>query len=172
LIITVRLWETDTTTQEEEAEELVESKWKSRLNEWREWATTTTTTTHREGAEELGWGWEGSTIEEANSKEKEETTKGVLITSPMGDEELAKVGEQEEQLLVVEGSTEEKQQETETTMVQEEETIKQFNVNPVATSRRTPTRDEAKTVKYLAFDNHSGFHNREFLPSERELKRR
>ncbi|GAA5964023.1 hypothetical protein JCM3765_007844 [Sporobolomyces pararoseus] len=152
LLISVRLWGDE--LQELEGRE---SRWESQLKAWREWATQG----GRRENEELGWGWTGSTndtlsVEDATGEittpmpagggEKTELEKNLEVIDSYNAKVDAGTDEVAEEVLV------EEVQAIETT--QEQVSLPKWNVRPV---NRNPSADSS--VKYLSFENHSGFHN-------------
>jgi hypothetical protein len=127
------------------------------LEEWREWASSGPRTDH------LGWGWNDKENDEFEAEKqevgsaKEETVQSDSTPPEFELERIPTESDSVPSLTEAEPTTtilEEVEVEVEPELEKEGE--KKMNVRPFA---RFPSRDP--TVKYLSFENHSGFHNRE-----------
>ncbi|GAA5937925.1 uncharacterized protein JCM15063_005414 [Sporobolomyces koalae] len=112
----------------------------SRLLEWREWAQRQSlgvTKMH------LGWGWNGTDEEDIVPVDRPESTKDNL--------DIAEEPAQGERIPFADAKPAET---IEQDAVQQSTSVQTMNVRPFD---RPPSRDPS--IKYLSFENHSGFHN-------------
>ncbi|GAA5883454.1 hypothetical protein JCM16303_003805 [Sporobolomyces ruberrimus] len=161
LIVTIRVWNDEAVETGE-----VESGWRTQMVEWREWAMLNSGGPIGEAEEALTPGSEGSSEEDTSIKdalkeevvevgpEKEETNESseipVIATEPREDEPPRTPERPAEDASVVESDVEDSAPELETVP----SPSATMNVRPFA---RFPSNDPQ--VKYLSFENHSGFHN-------------
>ncbi|GAA6013868.1 hypothetical protein JCM11491_000451 [Sporobolomyces phaffii] len=152
VLVTWSMWEREESTDELTTETNgSEGQWKSQLESWRAWALAQTSS-----PSSLGWGWNQGD-ESTGSEEQVEGDRPGRVEEESSTSTMAQLEEEEgtqQEADTGKGETlgnDVTLAESETTTTA---TTTTMNVRPFA---RPPSKNPQ--VKYLSFDNHSGFHN-------------